>query len=208
MVVDEDKHGVSEDRRKMRGLLGPVPYGSLSIEPIFSKVVEGPDVEAQQGNNPHDGGDHLQGLTVFDISKREPDGKGSEDGDRNIVDPGVLLFKCGLVIINNIGDLLVQTFCTGDVLEAHRSIHVENQDENKEVLDPGVSDPLADHSNLYLLADIVGALFHMSIFVATSPCYLGRFETLLGENGVPSSARVHAISNRDGLHKVGSGDPR
>ena len=142
-MVDEDEHSVSKDRCKRVLLLLPVPNLRSRLDAICTKVVDSADVHQSEHYDTSVGWEDLQVLWVLDVTETEDDTEWAEDQNRDWVDTSKLFLKRALVTIDEEGDALVERLSSSDVLQAHGTVHVNNENAHDRVFDPGASDAIS-----------------------------------------------------------------
>ena len=78
MVVDEDEHGISEDRCEWLRLLRPVPDRSNTCS-ILTKVDESTNIHETECEHSHERREDLKVLGVLDITEAEDAAEHLED---------------------------------------------------------------------------------------------------------------------------------
>lgn len=135
----------------------------------------------------------MQVLGILDVSETEDSAKEAEEENGDFVDPGTVLLKFAHVSIGDERNALVERLGAGDILQAHRAVHIDNENAHDGVLDPRRGNSVCNLAQLKLLADVKGAFLVGQVGVVGSTRELGCLVTLLSKDGVATPIRVQTI---------------
>jgi len=200
-MIDENEDGVSKHGRQGFALVFPVPQ-RRHIRAIPAQVVGSTNHHHPQYDNASVCREDLEPLGVLDVTEAKANAEKAEDKNAHGVSP------CDIVISAKVtsgyeSNALVQRLCTGNILEAHSSIHVDDQDSKNRVFDPGSCDTVSNRTQFELLANIVRALLVLSVSIIRAPLDLGSLVALLFKDGVTAPVVVLCVCHRNDFNHVG-----
>lgn len=153
-MVNEYEDSVSENRGEVFLLHFPVPDGCCIVHAIGSQIKNWPDVKQDKNEKSSEHWKDLQSLRVLDIAETEEDAERAKYQNWDWVDPWMVCLEGILVAICQEWNTLIERFGGWNILQAHRTIHVNNQNSHNSVLDPRASNGVCYWPQFVLFTDV------------------------------------------------------
>ena len=165
MVIYENECSVSENLSQVLDLIFEVKWVCL-LSSILTNIVNWSNTHQNCYQKSQNSGHHLQGLSIFYVTKTEINWKESKDSNSQKVwiKASHCIFKSIASTPESVRYTLNQTLSSTYVFEAESTVHIDNKDHNDKVLCLVACNSLSNYANLDLLSHIKWTSLMVEIF--------------------------------------------